>query len=144
MVLVVDDSTIARTQIRSLLSMRECDAQEATDVGQAMSLLAGRRFDCVFMDVLMPGADGYEGCRQVKAHCRGDHAVPVVMLTSKTSPFDRIRGKMAGCDAYLAKPVSVPDLDVVLAQLVPGSRSLRSQHPARPIVPPPRALPAAG
>jgi twitching motility two-component system response regulator PilG len=96
------------------------------------------------MDVLMPGADGYEGCRQVKAHCRGDHAVPVVMLTSKTSPFDRIRGKMAGCDAYLAKPVSVPDLDVVLAQLVPGSRSLRSQHPARPIVPPPRALPAAG
>jgi twitching motility two-component system response regulator PilG len=144
MVLVVDDSTIARTQLRSLLAMHECDAQEAADVGQAMSLLGGRRFDCVFMDVLMPGADGYDGCRQAKAQSRGDRAVPVVMLTSKTSPFDRIRGKMAGCDAYLAKPVSAADLEQVLAQFVPGSRPLRSHPHPKPMPGAARALPAAG
>jgi twitching motility two-component system response regulator PilG len=130
--LVVDDSTIARTQIRSLLSLRNCDAVEASSVQEAVVLLAKERFDCVFMDVLMPGTDGYEGCRQIRAMRRDENPIPVLMLTSKGSPFDKIRGKMAGCDAYLVKPVDPQQLDDALMQFAPGARRLNLQLNARP------------
>jgi two-component system cell cycle response regulator len=77
--------------------------------------------DCIFMDVVMPGADGYEGCREIKRQ-RRERALPVVMLTSKSSPFDRIRGRMAGCDAYLAKPVEEGELQQVLTRILATQR----------------------
>lgn len=130
--LVVDDSTIARTQVRSLLSLQGCDAVEAENVSDGLAKLAAERFDAVLMDVVMPGEDGYDGCRKVKAQTRAAGGVPVVMLTSKSSPFDRIRGKMAGCDAYLAKPVDVQQLAQVLAQCVPGIEAPAPQPQSRP------------
>jgi two-component system, cell cycle response regulator len=143
-VLVVDDSSVARTQLRGMLAMRDCEALEAADVAEALVQLEAARFDCVFMDVLMPGVDGYEGCRQIRARGRGDRATPVVMLTSKASPFDRIRGKMAGCDAYLAKPVDARQLDEVLHQFAPGAHSPRVARGQWPLPAPIRRLPAAG
>lgn len=124
--LLVDDSAIARTQIRSLVALRGCDTKEAASVEDGLALVTREHFDMVFMDVLMPGTDGYEGCRKMKSVSRGRSEIPVVMLTSKSSPFDRIRGKIAGCDAYLTKPVDGAQLDAVLAQFAPGSRSLHS------------------
>lgn len=115
-VLVVDDSAASRNHIRSLLERRGYHVTDLDCVDAAMTALNQRRYDCVLMDVLMPQVDGYEGCSRIKATLRGDNAVPVVMLTSKTSPFDRIRGKMAGCDAYLTKPVEAQHLAEVLAQ----------------------------
>ena len=117
-ILVVDDSLAARAHLRSLLEQRGYAVTDADSVEVALQGLAKRKFDCVLMDVLMPDTDGYEGCHQIKARLRGADAVPVVMLTSKGSPFDRIRGKMAGCDAYLTKPVDPKHLTEVLAQQV--------------------------
>jgi len=117
-VLVVDDSLAVRAQLRSLLERRGYTVTDADCVEVALDSLAQRSFDCVLMDVLMPGTDGYEGCHEIKARLRGAQAVPVIMLTSKSSPFDRIRGKMAGCDAYLTKPVDPQHLAEVLAQHV--------------------------
>lgn len=117
-VLVVDDSVASRNHIRSLLEKRGYHVTDLECVNEAMTALKQRRYDCVLMDVLMPQVDGYEGCSRIKATMRGDNAVPVVMLTSKSSPFDRIRGKMAGCDAYLTKPVEPQHLAEVLAQHV--------------------------
>ena len=62
----------------------------------------------------MPGMDGYETCRRIKALPHMLKRVKVIMLTSRTSPFDRIRGKMAGCDAYLTKPVQAQTLYTTL------------------------------
>jgi two-component system, cell cycle response regulator len=67
------------------------------------------------MDVLMPDMDGYEGCKRIRSLKAKIGALPVLMLTSKSSPFDRIRGKMAGCDAYLTKPVQPELLHAALA-----------------------------
>jgi two-component system cell cycle response regulator len=114
-ILVVDDSLAVRAYLRSLLEQRGYGVTDADSVEVALQGLAGRKFDCVLMDVVMPGIDGFEGCRQIKARTRGAHSVPVVMLTSKGSAFDRIRGKMAGCDAYLTKPVDPRHLMEVLA-----------------------------
>ena len=119
-VLIVDDSLAVRAYLRSLLEARGFEVTEAISAHVALEIVTQQRFACVLMDVLMPGIDGYEGCRQIKARLRGANAVPVVMLTSKSSPFDRIRGKMAGCDAYLTKPVDPKQLTEVLAQQVPA------------------------
>ncbi|HWI84178.1 response regulator [Ramlibacter sp.] len=117
-VLVVDDSLAVRAHLRSLLEPRGYQVTDADSVDGALERISQRRFDCILMDVLMPGLDGYEGCHRIKERLRGADAVPVVMLTAKTSPFDRIRGKMAGCDAYLTKPVDPQHLGEVLAQQV--------------------------
>jgi twitching motility two-component system response regulator PilG len=118
-ILVVDDSLAVRNHLRSLLEAGGFAVSEADSVTSALRILSHERVDCVLMDVLMPGLDGYEGCRQIKTMLRGSHAVPVVMLTSKSSPFDRIRGKMAGCDAYLTKPIDPQHLGDVLAVHLP-------------------------
>lgn len=115
-ILVVDDSLAIRNHLRSLLESGGFEVSEAESVEDALRVIPGKAFDCVLMDVLMPGIDGYEGCRQIKSMLRGKRELPVVMLTSKSSPFDRIRGKMAGCDAYLTKPVDPKQLGDVLAQ----------------------------
>jgi len=117
-ILVVDDSLAVRAHLRSLLERRSYVVTDADSVESALSALGQRTFDCVLMDVMMPEIDGYEGCHRIKAQLRGADAVPIVMLTSKASPFDRIRGKMAGCDAYLTKPVDPQHLAEVLAQHV--------------------------
>ena len=127
-VLLVDDSVLARMQLRGELEQRGFDVDEAGSVDEALARLAQHRADGVLMDVLMPGVDGYEGCRRVKAQFRGRDAMPVVMLTSKSSPFDRIRGKMAGCDAYLTKPINRVELNDVLARHV--------RQPQRPVATP--------
>lgn len=132
-VLVVDDSLAVRNHLRSLLEPAGYAVTEADSVAAAMDRIAERRFHCVLMDVLMPQVDGYEGCHRIKAKLRGADAVPVVMLTSKGSPFDRIRGKMAGCDAYLTKPVDPGHLGEVLAQQVaarPGVTPVPAQAAA--------------
>ena len=116
-VLIVDDSMAVRAYLRLLLERMGYVVHEAITVPDALDMLTRQHFGCVLMDVLMPGVDGYEGCRQVKAKMRGQ-VLPVVMLTSKSSPFDRIRGKMAGCDAYLTKPVDPIHLADVLENLV--------------------------
>ena len=138
-VLLVDDSPIARTQLRNLVALRGCDTTDAASVEEGLALVASGHYDMVFMDVMMPGIDGYEGCRNVKATSRATGALPVVMLTSKSSPFDRIRGKIAGCDAYLTKPVEATRLEEVLAQYAPGSHSIpplmvrQPQHTSQPV-----------
>jgi two-component system, cell cycle response regulator len=119
-VLVVDDSLAVRKYLRSMLERNGAEVVEAENAEAAIEAAINARFACVLLDVLMPGIDGFEACRRLKARAQGGAALPVVMLTSKSSPFDRIRGKMAGCDSYLTKPVDPAQLhEVVAAHLEP-------------------------
>ena len=115
-VLVVDDSLAVRAYLRSLLEPRGYKVTDADSAEVGIEAAAATTYACILMDVLMPGIDGYEACRRIKARARNGNAPPIVMLTSKSSPFDRIRGKMAGCDAYLTKPVAVDHLHEVLSR----------------------------
>ena len=91
---------------------------------------ARARYTCILMDVLMPGMDGYEACRRIKARARTGEGPPIVMLTSKSSPFDRIRGKMAGCDAYLTKPIDPNDLYQVVLRYATMTKTSPSPSPS--------------
>jgi two-component system, cell cycle response regulator len=119
-VLIVDDSLAARAHLRSLLERQGVEVVEAETAEAGIAAAAAEPYACVLMDVLMPGIDGFEACRRIKARARAGPALPVVMLTSKSSPFDRVRGKMAGCDTYLTKPVDPLQLREVIGRHVSG------------------------
>ncbi|TXH77195.1 MAG: response regulator [Lysobacteraceae bacterium] len=103
--LVVDDSAVTREQVRGALSQLGIGCEVAESAEMAMTLLEQCRFDIAFLDVVMPGADGYALCRRIR-HNPVTRRMPVLMLTSRSSPFDRARGALAGCDTYLAKPIT--------------------------------------
>ncbi len=72
---------------------------------EAEKLIRDNTYDIVFLDVILPGVDGYDICKLIKKD-PDKGKTPVIMLTSNSSPADRIKGKMAGCDTYLIKPVN--------------------------------------
>ncbi|KOR31327.1 hypothetical protein TI04_01500 [Achromatium sp. WMS2] len=112
--LVVDDSALARTQMQIILSEhRRLDTEFAEDAEAAIMLTKSKTFDIIFLDVMMPGMDGYQACKLIKTEPLAKNTV-VVMLTSKNSPFDRLHGASVGCNKYLTKPVTADQIQEVL------------------------------
>lgn len=103
-VLIVDDSLPVRKALDMKLRLMDYEVQHASSGREAIFLLQNSRFDFIFLDVVMPGIDGYEVCKLIKRN-KATKNIPVVMLTSRSSPFDKVKGKLAGCDSYLTKPV---------------------------------------
>lgn len=124
--LVVDDSPTVRSKIE--LELRPYGvATDCVETGElGLQMLAKTEYDIVFLDIVLPGADGYEICRAIK-HNRDTKRVPVVMLTSKSSPFDRIRGSLAGCSTYLTKPVDHATFHAVVERYLVAAQE---QHAA--------------
>ena len=119
-VLVVDDSLAVRQQLKAFLEKKGLILGFAENGDAAITSCQATTYDCILLDVLMPGIDGYETCRRIKALPGMAQSAKVIMLTSRTSPFDRIRGKMAGCDAYLTKPVEARQLHETLSRYLEG------------------------
>lgn len=105
-ILIVDDSVTARVQIGKALERAHIAADLVDDGERALELLTTERYDMVLLDVVMPGIDGYEVCKLIRRNRATRHAA-VVMLTAKGSPFDLVKGRLAGCDSYLTKPVKL-------------------------------------
>jgi two-component system, cell cycle response regulator len=112
--LVVDDSATIRKQIELALKLHDIEPTCAETGEAAMELLAQHHYDLIFLDVVLPGnADGYHICRSIKKN-KAHRATPVIMLTGRSSTFDRVRGSLAGCDTYLTKPVENHTFNSVL------------------------------
>lgn len=116
-VLVVDDNQTVREFMRNKLAAFNFNVDYAENGEQAIGLTGQRHYTCIFLDVIMPGIDGYQVCKLIKAN-RAAKKSTVVMLTSKGSPFDKIRGAMSGCDAYLTKPVDEEKLVETIAKFL--------------------------
>jgi len=128
--LVVDDSLPIRRQIQHQLAPFVGVVDLAENGEQALDLVARRSYDIVFLDVVLPGMDGYKLCRAIKRDKR-TKGTPVIMLTGKSSPFDRVKGKLAGCDTYLTKPVDHNTFeDVVQRYLNPGEGAFADANDA--------------
>jgi twitching motility two-component system response regulator PilG len=114
-VLVVDDSPTVRKQLEIVLRGLDVDTTLVATGEHALDEIGQREFDLVLLDVVLPGTDGYQVCKAIKKGF-GAKRTPVVMLTSKASPFDRLRGSLAGCDNYLTKPVKRAEFEAVLTK----------------------------
>ncbi len=115
--LVVDDNDIALNFMSTLLARNNFEYQLAKSGEEALSMVAASNFDLVFLDVTMQGMDGYQTCRSIKKNKYKSGKPPIIiMLTSRAGTFDKIKGTMAGCDAYLTKPLNVKQLAVLLAK----------------------------
>lgn len=102
--LVVDDSPTVRKQLELELAASNIHVDSAETGETGLNLMDKNYYDIIFLDVILPGVDGYQVCKNIKKN-PSHKQTPVVMLTSKSSPFDRVRGSLAGCDTYLTKPV---------------------------------------
>ncbi|WP_161993157.1 response regulator [Lacisediminimonas profundi] len=120
-VLVVDDSTTVRAFMRSRLTPFRFDVDYAANGETAIDMARAKSYTCIFLDVLMPGIDGYEVCKRLKSEPK-TQATAVVMLSSKSSPLDKLRGNWSGCDAYLGKPVEENELLATIARFLPSAR----------------------
>ena len=116
-ILVVDDSDIALKFMQNRLTRYGFRVQLVRSGEEALSQLGSHPFKFVFLDVMMEGLDGYQTCRAIKQRKYPEGKPPVVvMLTSRGGTIDKIRGTLAGCDAYLTKPLNETELVAVLAK----------------------------
>ena len=107
-ILVVDDERAVRESLERGLDLEGYEVELAADGEAALDRLgATTQADAVILDVLMPGIDGLEVCRRLRA---GGNAVPVLMLTARAEVDSRVAGLDAGADDYLAKPFALAEL----------------------------------
>ncbi len=107
-ILAVDDSPTIRKLVSMTMEGQGYRVVVAADGIEALAILKEEHPDLILCDVAMPKLDGYQLCKIIKNSTDTKH-IPVVMLTGKDGLFDKVRGKMAGCSNYIAKPFE-PDL----------------------------------
>jgi two-component system response regulator MtrA len=105
-VLVVDDDTALAEMLGIVLRGEGFDASFCGDGAQALEAFRASRPDLVLLDVMLPGRDGIEVCRQIRA----ESGVPIVMLTAKTDTVDVVLGLESGADDYVVKPFKPKEL----------------------------------
>ncbi|WP_293826675.1 PleD family two-component system response regulator [uncultured Brevundimonas sp.] len=108
-ILVVDDVDVNVRLLEAKLTIEYYDVLTCNSGAAALTLAAEQQPDLILLDVMMPGMDGFETCRRLKAQAETRH-IPVVLVTALDGRQDRIRGLEAGADDFLTKPID----DVIL------------------------------
>ncbi|HEY4950682.1 MAG TPA: HD domain-containing phosphohydrolase [Candidatus Acidoferrales bacterium] len=108
-ILIVDDETGARAALEFLLRREGFEVRDAADGRAAIQECATFRPDLILLDIMMPGMDGFEVCRRIKATPE-TRLTPVVLITGLTATEDRIKGINAGADDFLSKPIDLNEL----------------------------------
>jgi len=107
-VLVVDDDEHIAASVRRALVYEGYDVDIAADGRAALMLVAEAPPDLVILDIMLPGVDGLEVCRRLRADTTAD--LPILMLTARDATADRVRGLDSGADDYLVKPFAYEEL----------------------------------
>ncbi len=104
-ILIADDEERMRKLVRDFLVKNDYQVIEAADGNEALDVFFERQAEIalVVLDVMMPGRDGYEVCREIRGY---DKSVPIIMLTAKGEERDELQGFSEGADEYISKPFS--------------------------------------
>ena len=120
-ILVADDEPDLRALLQRYLSDQGYSVRTVEGAGPLDVLLARERFDVLVLDVMMPGEDGLSICRRLRAQ---GETIPILMLTARGDPVDRIVGLEMGADDYLPKPFNPRELLARIQALVRRQRML--------------------
>lgn len=123
--MVIEDSLPVRRQLKIEFDLFGAQVDLFDSAEAAMRAIEQDQYDIIFLDVVMPGMDGYAACKNIR-RSSANRTTPVVMLTSRSSSFDKIKGTLAGCSAYLVKPVNHNDFEAVYCKYT-QERSNKSQ-----------------
>lgn len=104
--LVVDDEWIMRNLLRIYLTKNGFQVTEAANGYEALKFIEQQSFDLILLDVMMPGMDGWEVCKQI----RQTKHIPIIMLTARTETKDKVQGLTLGADDYVVKPFEPDEL----------------------------------
>jgi DNA-binding response OmpR family regulator len=122
LLLVEDDEAVADV-VRLHMEQAGYRVQHEADGLRAMQAIDGQAWDLVLLDLMLPGADGWDVCR----HLRARHAhVPIIMLSARTAEAHRVLGLELGADDYLAKPFSMLELTARVRALLRRVEQLRA------------------
>jgi CheY-like chemotaxis protein len=116
-VLIVDDQPELRLLLMLTLGGGNLELSEATSGTEALAACAASPPDIVLLDVMMPGMDGYEVCRRIKADPRLA-ATTVVLMTAADQATQRRKGMEAGTDHYVSKPFSPERLQQLINDII--------------------------
>ncbi|HEV2855287.1 MAG TPA: PAS domain S-box protein [Thermoanaerobaculia bacterium] len=126
-ILVVDDNQDSASSMAMMLQLLGNEVRSAHDGAEALELAEQFRPQVVLMDIGMPRLNGYEATRRIRERPWG-RDIAVIALTGWSQEMDRAKSKEAGCDGHLVKPVTLPALEKLLAELQGG----RSSPPSGP------------
>ena len=108
-VLVVDDEEALTTTIAYNLRREGYEVEAVADGERALEVAEATQPDLVVLDLMLPGMDGFEVCRQIRRRS----AIPILMLTARDEEIDRVVGLEIGADDYMTKPFSMRELVAV-------------------------------
>jgi DNA-binding response OmpR family regulator len=128
-ILVVEDEEAIAEAVRARLASEGYRVRLALDGPQALDAVDQERPDLVVLDLMLPGMDGLEVCREVQ---RKDW-VPILMLTARTEEADKVAGFAAGADDYLTKPFSLRELAARVRAILRRMERIREMSPTEPV-----------
>lgn len=126
LLLIVEDHKDMREYLRNILQ-DNYRIIEASDGTRGVDIALEEIPDLVISDVMMPGKDGYELCAELKQDIKTSH-IPIILLTAKSSPKDRITGLEQKADYYMGKPFIPKELLVSIDNLIEGRKKLRKRY----------------
>lgn len=130
-ILIVEDNRISARMIQASLSVEGYKVQVASNGEEALAQVMAKTPDLIVSDVMMPGMDGYELCRRLRANTRTSR-VPIILLTARGGIEEKKLGFEAGADDYLVKPADPAELRLRIAALLARSQARAAEGQARP------------
>ncbi len=122
-VLIIEDNLDIARLVQLHLRDIHCEAEIASDGRVGLEQFKQHPYDLVILDLMLPGLDGLEVCKALRAE---PGYVPILMLTAKTTELDRVLGLEVGADDYLTKPFSIPELLARIKALLRRVDALRT------------------
>src|SRR5579871_4469077 len=105
-VLVIDNEPQIRRVMRTTLIADGLEVSDARDAGEGIDRVRSGEYDVVLLDINMPGMNGLQACREIRAICE----TPIIMLSVRTAEKDKVEAFESGADDYVTKPFSTPEL----------------------------------
>jgi DNA-binding response OmpR family regulator len=129
-ILLVDDEESVQKLLTYPLRKDGYDVVPALDGNEALARVREQSFDLVVLDVMLPGIDGFEVCRRVRARS----GVPIIMLTARGEELDRVLGLELGADDYIVKPFSLREFRSRVKAVLRRAELARSDGDEEPLV----------